>query len=222
MDVTPSRDSSGIGVNLKQLLDTGDFVPSQHTTAHGEEADRDSQPFFFVNVWAVEHRQFSRPGWSVAVLQCVWEDALCVVRRCALTRGDPRGSRTQSSGLVRHPPPERQQFTRSFIQSLSSRTSPSCVERNPAATKSKVLRSPWNIELKVYVITQIEFRKYDTVDVFVSRQKVSPSSHPECKLLPLAVTSGNFYLQRYFGAVQWISKFTVWLTSLKCNLSNNQ
>lgn len=38
---------------------------------------------------------------------------LCVVRRCALTRGDPWGSPTQSFGLVRHPQPELQQFTRS-------------------------------------------------------------------------------------------------------------
>lgn len=39
--------------------------------------------------------------------------SVCVVRRCALTRGDLGGSRTQSFGLVRHPQPELQRFTRS-------------------------------------------------------------------------------------------------------------
>ncbi|KAG7486200.1 hypothetical protein JOB18_027037 [Solea senegalensis] len=37
----------------------------------------------------------------------------CVVKRCAVTRGDLCGSPTQSFGLVRHPQPELQQFTRS-------------------------------------------------------------------------------------------------------------
>lgn len=120
----------------------------------------------FVNVWAVEHGQFSRPGWSVAVLQCVWEDALRVVRRCALTRGDPRGSRTQSFGLVRHPPPERQRFTRPFIQPVRLNRVRAVWEGTQRPQGPKVYDPLETSSWKFTSLLKQNFKNVDTVDVF--------------------------------------------------------
>lgn len=83
--------------------------------------------------------------FSVQQQQSVWTLCVCVVRRCALTRGDPWGSRTQSFGLVRHPQPERQQFTRpSFSPRNWSKLSSACmVQQLQAPLRSKHSRQKY-------------------------------------------------------------------------------